>query len=71
MSAMKIVAIVLILAGLLGLAYGSFSYIAARNTKIGPVELTIKNRKTVNVPVWLSLAAIATGVVLFVVQKKS
>lgn len=70
MSAVKILAIVLILAGVLGLAYGGFSYLAADKTKIGPVELTIKNRKTVNVPIWASLVVIAAGVVLLVIPKK-
>jgi len=71
MSAVKILAIVLILAGVLGLAYGGFSYLAADKAKIGPIELTIKNWKTVNVPIWASLVAIATGVVLLVIPKKS
>jgi hypothetical protein len=53
MNAAKIAAIVLILAGVLGLAYGSFSYTKeTHETKIGPIELSVKDKQTVNVPVW-------------------
>lgn len=62
MNAMKIVGIVLIVAGALGLAYGSFSYTKeTHETKIGPVELSVKNKETVNVPVWAGIGAIVIG----------
>ena len=53
MNGVKILAIVLIVAGVLGLVYGSFSY--TKNTheaKLGPIELSVKEKQTVNVPVW-------------------
>lgn len=53
MNAVKIAAIVLILAGVLGLAYGSFSFTKeTHEAKIGPLELPVKDKQTVNVPVW-------------------
>ena len=53
MNAVRIVGIVLIVAGALGLAYGSFSYTKeTHQAKVGPIELSIKDRETVNVPVW-------------------
>ena len=56
MSAVKIVAIVLIIAGLLGLVYGNFSYTReTQEAKIGPLELTVKDTETVNVPVWVGV----------------
>lgn len=62
MNAMKIVGIVLIVAGALGLAYGSFSYTKeTHETKIGPIELSVKNKETVNVPVWAGIGAIVLG----------
>lgn len=67
MSGVKIAAIVLIAAGLLGLVYGSFSY--TKNTheaKIGPIELSVKDKETVNVPVWAGVSAIVIGGVLLV-----
>jgi TRAP-type C4-dicarboxylate transport system permease small subunit len=58
----KIVAIVLILAGLLGLVYGGFSYTKeTQEAKIGPLELSVKETKTVNVPVWAGVAGIVAG----------
>jgi TRAP-type C4-dicarboxylate transport system permease small subunit len=72
MNGVKIAAIVLIVAGALGLAYGSFTYTKeTHQAKLGPIELSIKDRETVNVPIWLSVAAIvAGGALLFFGGKK-
>lgn len=62
MNPIKIVAIVLIAAGALGLAYGGFSYTKETHTgKIGPIELSVKERQTVNIPLWLGVGAIVIG----------
>lgn len=62
MDAPRIAAIALILAGVLGLVYGSFSYTQeTHEAKIGEIELSIKDKKTVNVPVWAGVAAIVIG----------
>ena len=73
MSALKILAILLITAGILGLVYGSFSYTReTQEAKIGPLELTVKDTQTVNVPVWVGVAAIvAGGGLLLIASKKS
>jgi hypothetical protein len=70
MNAIRVVAIALILAGGLGLAYGSFSYTKeTQQAKLGPLELTVKDRETVNIPVWAGVAAIVAGVVLLLLPK--
>jgi hypothetical protein len=62
MNAVKIAAIALIVAGILGLAYGSFSYTKeTHEAKVGPIELSVKERETVNVPVWAGVGAIVIG----------
>jgi len=62
MGTTKIVAIVLIIAGVLGLAYGKFSYTKeTHDAKIGPLELSVKDKETVNVPVWAGVGAIVIG----------
>jgi hypothetical protein len=67
MSATKLIAIVLILAGVLGLIYQQFSFTKeTAQAKIGPLELSLKEKETVNVPLWASLGAIGVGVVLLV-----
>ena len=73
MSAVKIVAIALIIAGLLGLVYGSFSYTReTQEAKLGPLELSVKDAQTVDVPVWAGVVAVmAGGVLLLVASKKS
>ena len=62
MSTNKIVALVLIIAGALGLAYGKFSYTKeTHDAKVGPVEFSVKDKETVNVPVWAGVGAIVIG----------
>lgn len=71
MSAVKIAALVLMLAGVLGLAYGSFSYTKeTHETKIGPLDLSVKDKQTVNVPVWAGVGAIVIGGVLLAFGSK-
>lgn len=71
MTAVKIAAIVLIVAGVLGLVYGSFSYTKeTHDAKLGPIELSVKDKQTVNVPVWAGVGAIAIGSVLLLFGSK-
>jgi hypothetical protein len=67
MSTTKIIAIVLIVAGVLGLVYGKFTYTKeTHDAKIGPIEMSIKDKETVNVPVWAGVGAIVIGAGLLV-----
>jgi uncharacterized membrane protein len=62
MNAVKIAAIVLIAGGILGLVYGGFSYTKeSHEAKIGPIGLSVKDRRTVNVPAWAGVGAIVIG----------
>jgi hypothetical protein len=62
MNSIKGVAIVLIAAGVLALAYGGFSYTKETHEgNIGPISLTVKEKEHVNVPVWAGVAAIVIG----------
>lgn len=71
MKPLRILAIVLILAGALGLAYGSFSYTRdTHETKLGPIALSVEEKETVNVPVWAGVGAIVAGVILLFVRNK-
>jgi len=72
MSAIKLAAIVLIVAGILGLVYGGFSYTKeTHEAKIGSLELSMKNKETVNVPVWAGVGAIVIGGILLLVPTKN
>jgi uncharacterized membrane protein len=62
MNAVKIAAIVLIVGGILGLVYGGFTYTRqTHEAKLGPIELSVKDKQTVNVPVWAGVGAIVIG----------
>jgi hypothetical protein len=68
MNAVRIIAIVLIVAGALGLVYGSFSFTKeTHETSIGPLKLSVTDKQTVNIPVWAGIGAIVLGGVLLVV----
>ena len=71
MNAVKMAAIVLIAAGVLGLVYGSFSYTKdTHEAKLGPLELSVKEKETVNVPVWAGVGAIVIGGALLLIGGK-
>ncbi len=62
MNGAKILALALIVAGVLGLAYGSFTYTKKTHEgNVGPLNLSIKEKETVNVPVWAGVLAIVIG----------
>jgi len=67
----RIVAILFIVGGALGLVYGSFSYTKDTTAlKLGPIELKVEEKETVNVPVWAGIGAIVVGAVLLAVGGK-
>ncbi len=67
----KILAIVLIVAGILGLLYGKFSYTKeTHDVKLGPLEMSIAEKETVNVLFWAGVVAIVGGGVLLVYASK-
>lgn len=71
MSAVRMLGIVLIVAGGLGLLYGGFTYTQdTHEAKLGPLELSIKDKKTVNIPVWAGVGAIVAGGILLLVRSK-
>lgn len=72
MDAPKIVAILLIVAGVLGLAYGGFSYTKdTHRADLGPLHMSVAEKEHVNVPVWAGVGAIVVGGLLLVTGKKS
>jgi len=70
MDVQKIVAVLLIVAGTLGLAYGGFSYTKeTHQADLGPIQLSIDEKEYVNVPIWAGIGAIVIGGILLVVRK--
>ncbi|MDR3391936.1 MAG: hypothetical protein P4L77_09395 [Sulfuriferula sp.] len=71
MNAVKLIAVALIVAGTLGLAYGSFNYTKETQAlKLGSIELSFKEKQTVDIPLWASISAIAAGVGLLLFTGK-
>lgn len=73
MNATRIVGLLLLIAGVLAVAYGGFSYTKETTAvKLGPVELSVKEQERVNVPLWAGIGAIVVGgVLIFVGGKRS
>lgn len=65
---MKIAAIVLIVVGVLALAYGGISYTREKKViDLGPIQASTTTRETIPLPPVVGIAAIAAGVVMLVV----
>ncbi len=70
MSATRILAIVLVAAGVLGLIYGGFDYVRdTHDAKLGSLEFAIRSRHTILVPAWLSVCAIGAGLALLLLGR--
>jgi multidrug transporter EmrE-like cation transporter len=71
MNPIKIVGIVLIIAGAAALAFGGFSFTKeTHKAEIGSLKLSVQEKESVNIPAWAGLAAIVAGVVMLVVPTK-
>ena len=67
MNAMKLIGILLLVGGSLGLIYGGFTYTKeTHETKIGPIVLSVQDKETVNVPIWAGVGAVVIGGLLLV-----
>jgi len=68
---MRMIAIVLLAAGVLALAYGGFSYTKqTHDAKLGPLEISVTEKQRVNVPVWAGVTLVVVGAGLLLTQKK-
>lgn len=71
MKATKVLAVVLIAAGVLALVYGGFNYTKKTSEgHLGPLELTMKDQKRVNIPAWAGVAAVVIGAGLLLVPAR-
>ena len=71
MNAIRMLGVALLVAGVLGLAYGGFSYTKDTTAvKLGPIELTVKEKQSVNIPLWAGVASIVVGGVLLALGGK-
>jgi len=71
-SALKFVAVLLIVAGIVGLLYGGFTYTrTTHDAKLGPFEVSIKDRKTIPIPAWAGAGAIVLGGALILMRTKA
>ena len=71
MTVTKIIGVLLVVAGTVGLIYGGFSYTKEKHdVNLGPLKFSMEEKERVNVPVWAGAGAIAIGVILLLVGRK-
>lgn len=71
MNVQKFLAILLISVGVIGLAYGGFSYTKeTHKADIGSLHLSLKEREHVYIPLWTGVAFILAGGVLLMIRRK-
>jgi len=71
MNPVKLAALVLIVGGIFALVVGSFSFTkATHDIKLGPIEMSVNEKQTVNMPVWAGIGAIVVGGLLLVFGNK-
>jgi LPXTG-motif cell wall-anchored protein len=67
---MRMIAIVLLVAGVLGLVYGGFSYTRqTHDATLGPLEISINETQRVNVPVWAGAVLLIAGAGLLLARR--
>ena len=68
---LRLVAILLIVVGLFGLLYGGFTYTKeSHGFKVGSLEVAVKDRETINFPLWLSVGALIAGGALLLSNRR-
>jgi hypothetical protein len=66
MNIRRLVAILLVAGGILGAVYGKVSYTTeTHEAEVGDLEFQLREKKTVNVPIWAGAGAIVLGAALF------
>ena len=71
MNSTKMLGIVLIVVGVLALGYGGFSYTKDTTAvKLGSLELSVKEKETVNIPVWAGAGAVLAGGLLLLLGSR-
>lgn len=71
MSGLKIVGLLLLIAGILALAYGGFTYTKdTHEAQLGPLELEYKEKETVSIPTWAGAGAVVAGILLLVLDRR-
>lgn len=71
MNAAKLIGVIWIVAGVLGLVYGGFSYTKeTHQAKLGPLQFEVKEKETINIPIWASVVSIAAGSLLLLFGNK-
>lgn len=69
MNIIRVLGVLLIIAGAVSLAYGQFSYTKeTHDAELGPLEFQISEKETISVPTWAGIGAVGLGVILLVIR---
>jgi len=72
MNTARILAVALLVAGVLALVYGQFSYTKeTHGAKLGPLELSVEEKETIAIPTWVGVAVVAAGGTILVMSGRN
>jgi drug/metabolite transporter (DMT)-like permease len=72
MNRTQLAGLILIVGGILAIVYGGFSYTKETHAaNIGSVHFELKERERVNIPLWAGVCAIAGGVVVLTLRRRT
>ena len=66
----KVLAVILLAAGVLVLAVRGFSYPEKHEAKLGPLHVAVEEEKRVSLPVWLGVGLVVLGGALLLVPSR-
>ena len=70
MDRLRLVALALIVAGVLGLVFTRFTYTKeTHGFQVGSLEVAVKDKETISIPMWLSVGALAVGTGLLLARR--
>jgi hypothetical protein len=72
MSGTKIAGLLLIIAGIVGLAYGRMSFTKeVHKASVGPISLMARETQDVVIPMWAAVGAVVVGGLVLMTSKRA
>lgn len=72
MSSIRIMGMLLLIAGVIAIGYGGFSYTKeTHDVDLGPLEIEVEEKEHVNIPLWAGIAAVVAGTAIMFSDRRA